>query len=64
MTPSSPLRPYHSALIDRCECLDYLFEIAVEMKKLGLDPCAPPEFEKDAYVSAEHKVTIESNGKA
>ncbi|KNC71710.1 hypothetical protein SARC_15748, partial [Sphaeroforma arctica JP610] len=25
-----------------CECYDYLFEIAVKMKQLGLDPAAPP----------------------
>lgn len=26
----------------RCECYDYLFGIAVEMKKCGLDPSALP----------------------
>lgn len=25
---------------NRCECYDYLFGIAVEMKRLGLDPNA------------------------
>ncbi|XP_027621561.1 methylthioribulose-1-phosphate dehydratase [Tupaia chinensis] len=25
-----------------CECYDYLFDIAVSMKKLGLDPAQPP----------------------
>ncbi|OWR47222.1 putative methylthioribulose-1-phosphate dehydratase [Danaus plexippus plexippus] len=28
------------------ECYDYLFEMAVEMKKLGLDPCLNPETAK------------------
>ena len=27
----------------RTECYDYLFEMAVEMKKLGLDPALNPE---------------------
>lgn len=30
----------------RTECYDYLFEMAVEMKKLGLDPCLNPETAK------------------
>ncbi|KAF0300677.1 putative methylthioribulose-1-phosphate dehydratase [Amphibalanus amphitrite] len=25
-----------------CECLDYLFQVAVEMRRLGLDPTQPP----------------------
>ncbi|XP_077868404.1 methylthioribulose-1-phosphate dehydratase-like [Saccoglossus kowalevskii] len=25
-----------------CECLDYLFEVAVEMHKLGMNPAKPP----------------------
>ena len=25
-----------------CECLDYVFQVAVEMRRLGLDPCRPP----------------------
>ncbi|CAH2229750.1 probable methylthioribulose-1-phosphate dehydratase isoform X2 [Pararge aegeria] len=29
------------------ECYDYLFEMAVEMKKLGLDPALNPESEKN-----------------
>ncbi|KAL1916051.1 uncharacterized protein VTP21DRAFT_6055 [Calcarisporiella thermophila] len=28
-----------------CECYDYLFEIAVKMKSMGLDPAAKPEGE-------------------
>jgi len=27
----------------QCECYDYLFNIAIEMKKFGLDPAAVPE---------------------
>lgn len=27
----------------QCECYDYLFSIAIEMKKFGLDPAAVPE---------------------
>ncbi|KAL3256188.1 hypothetical protein MRX96_046624 [Rhipicephalus microplus] len=26
-----------------CECYDYLFDIAVQMKRLGMDPMLPPE---------------------
>ncbi|KAL4225318.1 hypothetical protein ACF0H5_016006 [Mactra antiquata] len=33
-----------------CECYDYLFEIAVEMKKLGLDPSEIPKPPTDAYL--------------
>ena len=25
-----------------CECLDYVFQLSVEMRRLGLDPCRPP----------------------
>ncbi|KAH3877628.1 hypothetical protein DPMN_001503 [Dreissena polymorpha] len=32
-----------------CECYDYLFEIAVEMKKCGLDPEIVPQPPKGAY---------------
>ncbi|XP_052801845.1 methylthioribulose-1-phosphate dehydratase-like isoform X2 [Mya arenaria] len=32
-----------------CECYDYLFEIAVEMKKCGLDPTEIPVPPKGAY---------------
>ncbi|XP_067928869.1 methylthioribulose-1-phosphate dehydratase-like [Watersipora subatra] len=38
-----------------CECLDYLFEVAADMKRLGIDPCAAPDLPKDGYLSAEHK---------
>lgn len=27
----------------QCECYDYLFNIAIEMKKFGLDPAGVPE---------------------
>ncbi|KAJ1869923.1 Methylthioribulose-1-phosphate dehydratase [Coemansia sp. RSA 990] len=30
------------------ECYDYLFELAVKMKQLGLDPCAVPEETRNA----------------
>lgn len=33
----------------RCECYDYLFEIAVDMKKSGLDPTEVPTPPKGAY---------------
>ena len=33
----------------RCECYDYLFEVAVEMKKSGLDPCEIPVPPEGAY---------------
>ncbi|KAM8894608.1 methylthioribulose-1-phosphate dehydratase [Spinachia spinachia] len=29
-----------------CECFDYLFDIAVQMKQCGLDPSAPPTEER------------------
>ncbi|XP_068615985.1 methylthioribulose-1-phosphate dehydratase isoform X1 [Brachionichthys hirsutus] len=29
-----------------CECYDYLFDVAVQMKRSGLDPAAPPLDEK------------------
>ncbi|CAC5426680.1 mtnB [Mytilus coruscus] len=32
-----------------CECYDYLFEIAIEMKQHGLDPEEVPETPKGAY---------------
>lgn len=31
----------------QCECYDYLFKIAAEMKKFGLDPAASPEKVKE-----------------
>jgi methylthioribulose-1-phosphate dehydratase len=31
----------------QCECYDYLFNIAIEMKKFGLDPDAVPETAKN-----------------
>lgn len=34
-----------------CECFDYLFDIAVEMKKMSLDPCDVPTPPEGAYVS-------------
>lgn len=30
----------------QCECYDYLFNIAIEMKKFGLDPAAVPRWSK------------------
>ncbi|KAL1007651.1 hypothetical protein UPYG_G00089540 [Umbra pygmaea] len=35
-----------------CECYDYLFSIAVEMKQCGLDPTAQPE-EENHYISPQ-----------
>lgn len=35
--------------ISRCECYDYLFEIAFEMKQCGLDPQEVPVEPKGAY---------------
>ena len=36
-------------LIPRCECYDYLFEIAVQMNQFGVDPTATPaEIVEDA----------------
>ncbi len=35
-----------SAAFCRCECYDYLFDIAVQMKQCGLDPSALPMEEK------------------
>lgn len=29
-------------LFSRCECYDYLFDVAVSMKKVGLDPTQLP----------------------
>lgn len=34
-----------------CECYDYLFDIAVHMKQLGMDPTELPVPPKDAYMS-------------
>ncbi|XP_029636050.1 methylthioribulose-1-phosphate dehydratase isoform X1 [Octopus sinensis] len=34
-----------------CECYDYLFDIAVQMKTAGLDPAILPKPPKGAYVS-------------
>ncbi|XP_035828439.1 methylthioribulose-1-phosphate dehydratase [Aplysia californica] len=34
-----------------CECYDYLFDMAVQMKGLGLDPTETPTPPKGAYVS-------------
>ncbi|XP_075725701.1 uncharacterized protein LOC119180002 isoform X2 [Rhipicephalus microplus] len=31
-----------------CECYDYLFDIAVQMKRLGMDPMLPPEPQQNA----------------
>ena len=42
----------HNVLICcRCECFDYLFDISVEMKKMGIDPCDKPTYPEGAYVS-------------
>ncbi|KAL0276374.1 UNVERIFIED_CONTAM: hypothetical protein PYX00_003961 [Menopon gallinae] len=42
-----------------CECYDYLFDIAVQMKKLGLDPLSKPEDYELKYQKSEAQ-----NGKA
>ncbi|PVD33911.1 hypothetical protein C0Q70_05173 [Pomacea canaliculata] len=34
-----------------CECYDYLFDIAVRMKQMGLDPTQVPKAPKGAYTS-------------
>lgn len=31
----------------QCECYDYLFNIAIEMKKFGLDPASVPEYKNE-----------------
>ncbi|KAL1475176.1 hypothetical protein MTO96_020149 [Rhipicephalus appendiculatus] len=31
-----------------CECYDYLFDIAVQMKRLGMDPALPPQPQQSA----------------
>lgn len=33
-----------------CECFDYLCEVAVRMKSIGLDPTAVPTDPENAYV--------------
>lgn len=37
--------PTSFVLSFRCECYDYLFDIAVQMKQHGLDPTAVPKEE-------------------
>jgi len=34
-----------------CECFDYLFDIAVEMKKIGIEPSDIPRIPKGAYIA-------------
>lgn len=34
----------------RCECHDYLFDIATQMKSVGLDPSEVPVPSKGAYL--------------
>lgn len=59
----------NTAAFYRCECYDYLFDIAVQMKQCGLDPAALPVEEKgivwyslvlfkDAFVS---EMSVEFN---
>ena len=43
----------------RCECYDYLFEIAVEMKKCGLDPAQVPKPPEGAYTQLWCQVPAE-----
>ncbi|GFS18437.1 methylthioribulose-1-phosphate dehydratase [Elysia marginata] len=38
-----------------CECYDYLFDLAVQMKSVGLDPTEVPTIPKGAYVSTVSK---------
>lgn len=33
---------HHLCSLPRCECYDYLFDVAVQMKQCGLDPSALP----------------------
>ncbi|XP_076351563.1 methylthioribulose-1-phosphate dehydratase [Tachypleus tridentatus] len=40
-----------------CECYDYLFEIAVQMKQLGLDPTAKPK-EAKFLVAGERRMKL------
>ena len=42
-------------MLFRAECYDYLFEIALQMKQMGLDPTAKPNYASDAYLSAVHR---------
>ncbi|XP_064601896.1 methylthioribulose-1-phosphate dehydratase-like [Liolophura sinensis] len=37
-----------------CECLDYLLDISVQMKSMGLDPTSAPETPKGAYTSTDN----------
>lgn len=36
----------NNSVFCRCECYDYLFDIAIQMKQCGLDPSALPVEEK------------------
>lgn len=38
----------------QAECLDYLFEMAVEMKRMGVSPTSKPNFFEGAFISTVH----------
>ena len=40
----------------RAECYDYLFEMAVMMKQMGLNPTDKPDLHKQRYTSAVHSI--------
>ena len=48
----------------RAECLDYLFDIYVQMKSLKLDPCSKPTFFDGAYTSAVRGDEVNGGGPA
>ena len=41
--------------LHRTECYDYLFDIAVQMKKYGLDPLMTPEEYELKYQKSQEK---------
>ncbi len=44
-----------------CECFDYLFEIAVKMKSIGLDPAKVPEDSEYRHLCTEHQLSSSSS---
>ena len=47
MVPDLSLFGLFHILFPRCECLDYLCDIAVQMKSHGLDPTKKPKPRED-----------------
>lgn len=46
LAKQKPRAPFVVSPNCRCECYDYLFDMAVQMKQCGLDPSAPPAEDK------------------